>query len=151
MHWLLCRQRNAWTATEWWCAPQRSEERDAVSMQREQHYYPLSLTSHARTHILSCARGSTHKPITFTIPNSVIPVIFFAWTHQQACVCEINVSVQTINMLCTFLTFSRYFHLPTVCLMAARRSSSLSINRLCAKPIFLGRFTSTGFNAYRLL
>lgn len=35
MHWLLCRLRNAWMKVEWWCAPQRSDEWDAFSVQRE--------------------------------------------------------------------------------------------------------------------
>lgn len=85
----LCRLGNAWTAMEWWCAPQRSDRRDAVR-RREEHYYPpFSLPpSHlilTRKHSPVRADTRTHL---FNFPNSLCAIRFSL--HATCACCTIS-------------------------------------------------------------
>lgn len=80
----------------------------------------------ARTCLLN-SRSQTHSS-----PH------FLCMQEPSGVCCKMNVSV---NIFSTFTAmFPHYFHLPTVCLKATWRSSSLTINRPCVVPIFRNIF-----------
>lgn len=150
MHWLLCRLRNAWTAKEWWCAPQRSDERDAVSMQREQHYYPLSLSlsltsyTHAHTHVL------VHADARTCLLNSHSQTHSFPWFSLHADTQQASVAGLTfLSVVSIFSGLSQWWFPFTSCLPDGCKEKQQLINKpTLMYPIFMGTFSSsTGNNA----